>query len=155
MSDFNTLAKDFLTQKRIAVVGVSREGGTGNAIFRKLRDEGYTVFAVNPNTDRIEGGPCYPSVRELPGPVDGVFLVTKPDVSEQVMRDCVAAGVPRVWMHYNPMTGPTMSSVSDAAVAYGREHGVTVIAGGCPMMFMDFFHKVMRWFMGATGKLPA
>lgn len=155
MSDFNTLARDFLAQKRIAVVGVSREGGTGNAIFRKLRDEGYTVFAVNPHTDRIEGAPCYPSVRDLPGPVDGVFLVTKPDVSEQVMRDCVEAGVPRVWMHYNPMAGPAMSSVSDAAVVYGREHGLTVIAGGCPMMFLEFFHKVMRWFLGATGKLPA
>jgi len=155
MSDFTTLAKDFLAQKRIAVVGVSREGGTGNAIYRKLREEGYTVIALNPNADRIEGDPCYHTVRDLPGPVDGAFLATKPEASEQVMRDCVEAGVPRVWMHYNPMTGPTMSSVSDAAVAYGREHGVTVIAGGCPMMFMEFFHKVMRWVLGATGKLPA
>ena len=155
MSDFNTLARDFMSQKRIAVVGVSREGGTANSIYRKLRDEGYTVFAVNPNTDRAEGDACYPSGRELPGPVDGAFIVTKPQVSEQVMHDCVEAGVPRVWMHYNPMFGEGSSSVSDAAVAYGREHGVTVIAGGCPMMFMDFFHKVMKWFLGVSNKLPA
>ena len=155
MAEFNQLAREFLAQKRIAVVGVSREGGTANGIYRKLRDEGYTVFAVNPNTDRAEGDPCYPNLGALPGPVDGAIVVTKPEVSEQVMQECVTAGVPRVWMHYNPMFGAANSSVSDAAVAYGREHGVTVIAGGCPMMFLETFHKVMKWFLGVSGKLPA
>jgi predicted CoA-binding protein len=155
MSDFNKLARDFLAQKRIAVVGVSRDTGTANGIYRKLRDEGYTVFAVNPNTDEAEGDPCYPSIKELPGPVDGAVIVTKPAISEQVMHDCVEAGVPRVWMHYNPMFGADNTSVSDPAVTYGREHGVTVIAGGCPMMFLEVFHKVMKWFLGVSGKLPA
>ena len=155
MAEFNQLAREFLAQKRIAVVGVSREGGTANGIYRKLRDEGYTVFAVNPNTDRAEGDPCYANLGALPGPVDGAIVVTKPEVSEQVMQECVTAGVPRVWMHYNPMFGAANSSVSDAAVAYGQEHGVTVIAGGCPMMFLETFHKVMKWFLGVSGKLPA
>lgn len=155
MSNFNQLARDFLAQKRIAVVGVSRETATGNAIYRKLRDEGYAVFAVNPNTTEAEGDPCYPSVKALPGPVDGVVIVTRPEISEQVMRDCVEAGVPRVWMHGNPMFGADNTSVSDAATAYGREHGVAVIAGGCPMMFLEVFHKVMKWFLGVSGKLPA
>ena len=155
MSTLQAKAKDFLAQKRIAVVGVARKKpSTGAAIFKALSDRGYEVYAVNPNADSVEGKPCYPSVRELPEKVDGVMVVTRPAVSEQVMRDCVEAGIPRVWMHYNPMFGKGNSSASDAAATYGEAHGLTVIAGGCPMMFLDFPHKCMHWLLRVTGSLP-
>jgi predicted CoA-binding protein len=83
--------------------------------------------------------------------VDGVLIVTRPDLSEQIAHDCVEAGVPRIWMHNNTFMG---SSVSDAGAQYAREHGVTVIAGGCPMMFLDFGHKCMRLMLGVMGRLP-
>lgn len=152
---FKELAQDFLAQKRIAVVGVSRSGAaTGNAIYKFLRDQGYEVIAVHPEAEAIEGDPCYPNLQSIPGAVDGVFIVTNPTVSEQVVRDAVAAGIPRAWMHFNALFGEESSSVSEAATAYGRAHGLTVIDGGCPMMFFDPFHKCMRWMLGAMGKLP-
>jgi hypothetical protein len=49
------------------------------------------------------------------------------------------------------------SSVSPSAVDYCREHGISVIAGACPMMYgdgVDFGHTCMRLFMKLTGKLP-
>lgn len=155
MSTFNAMAKEFLAQKRIAVVGVSGSSSqaTANAIFRSLRDRGYEVFPVNPHAETVEGLTCYPSVKALPEKVDGVLIVTRPDVTEQVVRECIEAGIPRVWMHDNPIAGHANSSASGVAAAYGREHGLTVIEDGCPLMFIDFPHKCMRWILSAMKRL--
>lgn len=154
MTTFMEMGQEFLAQKRIAVAGVSRTPqNTANAIYRKLRDEGYEVFPVNPHADEVEGDRCYASVTAVPGRLDGALLVTSPESTEQLVRDCAAAGISRVWMHENAFF-KTGSSVSDEAVAFCRENGIAVIAGGCPMMFFDFGHKCMRWMLGMMGKLP-
>jgi hypothetical protein len=146
---------DFLSQERIAVVGVSRNPmQAANVIYRKLRSTGYDVVAVNPRTDRIEGDVCYPSVTAIPRSVDAAVVVTAPDVSDRVIRECVACGVPRAWLHRSVGRG----SVSESAVEYGREQGIGVIAGGCPMIYckpVDIAHICMRWLLGATGRLPS
>lgn len=152
MSQFDDLAKEFLAQKRIAVAGVSRNPNeTANAIYRTLRDKGYEVFAVNPNADSVEDTPCFANMQAIPGGVDGAILVTKPEHSTQVVQDCVAAGVPRVWMHNNTFMP---SSVSDEGTAICRENGIKVLAGGCPMMFFDPLHRCMKWVLGKMGRLP-
>jgi predicted CoA-binding protein len=153
MSQFDALAQEFLAQKRIAVAGVSRNPNqTANTIYRTLRDKGYTVFAINPNADSVEDDPCYANMQAIPGGVDGAILVTTPEHSSQVVQDCVDAGVPRVWMHNNTFMP---SSVSDEGTAVCQENGITVIAGGCPMMFFDPFHKCMKWALDKMGRLPA
>ena len=147
------LTTDFLAQKRIAVAGVSRTtNDAANAIYRKLRDNGYTVFPINPNADTVEGAPCFHDIKSIPGGVDGVVIVTKPEVAEEIVRECSEAGVTRVWIHQSFMQG----SFSAAAVRYCEEHGITVIPGGCPMMFCtpDFGHRCIKWYMQMTGKLP-
>jgi predicted CoA-binding protein len=153
MTTLNELVTDFLAQKRIAVAGVSRtENDAANGIYRKFRDKGYTVFAVNPNAETVEGDSCYPDLKSIPGGVDGVVIVTRPEVTEQIVRECSEAGVPRVWMHKNFGDGST----SEAAVLYCQEHGIAVIPAGCPMMFCapDFGHRCIKWLMQMTGKLP-
>lgn len=152
MSTLNQKAKEFLAQERIAVAGVSRtEQDTANLIFRKLRETGHQVFPVNPNARTVEGVNCYPDLKSIPGGVDGVVIVTRPDITEQVVRDAAQAGVKRVWMHDNTFMG---GSVSGEAVAFCEEKGITVIAGACPMMYLDFGHKCMRWMLGMMGRLP-
>lgn len=151
-----TQAEAFLTQKRIAVAGVSRKKGTGNVILTALRKRGYEVFAVNPHAQEIDGETCYPDLAAIRGGVDGVVIATRPAAAEQIVRQCSEAGVGRVWMHHNALFGARSSSVSEAAVDYGREHGIEVIAGGCPLMFgetADLGHRCMRWLLGITGKL--
>jgi len=149
---------DFLAQKRVAVAGVSRDNGhhpVGNAIYRRLKSTGHEVFAVNPTISTFEGEPCYASVEAIPGGVDGVVIATRPEVTSQVVRDCAAAGVRRVWMHQSVGKG---SSVSPDAVEYCSAHGMTVIAGACPMMFgpdADWFHRCFKWCLGVAGKLPS
>jgi predicted CoA-binding protein len=145
---------DFLEQKRIAVAGVSRhENQPANLIYRKLRDAGYEVVPINPKVDEVEGDRCYPNLAAIGEPPDGVLVVTSPAASETVVRECAAAGVSRVWMHRSFGSG----SVSEAAVQFCRDNGISVIEGGCPMMYcvpVDVGHKCMRWFLGLTGKLP-
>ena len=152
MSPFKTKAEEFLAQERIAVAGVSRtRQDAANVIYKKLRDTGHQVFAVNPMADEVEGDVCYPNMQAIPGGVDGAVIVTKPELTEQIVQDCAEAGVSRVWMHNNTFMP---SSVSETAVQFCRDNNITVIDGGCPMMFLDFGHKCMRWMLGAMGRLP-
>ena len=148
---------DFLSQHRIAVAGVSRNKGqhpAGNLIYQRLKKTGHDVFAVNPQMATFEGDRCYPDLQSIPGGVDGVVIITRPETTERIVRDCSAAGVRRVWMHQSPAKG---SSVSPAAVEYCRQHDITLIAGACPMMYgdrVDFGHASMRLWMKLTGGLP-
>lgn len=146
-------ASEFLAHKRIAVTGVSRspkEHGA-NVVYTRLRDRGYTVVAINPNADEVEGDHCYHDLKSAPGPIEGVVIATSPSHAEATMRECVDLGIDRVWMH----RGPGPGSVSPETTRYGREHGVTVIDGGCPLMFdptADRGHKIMR--MMGVGTMP-
>src|SRR5262249_13679202 len=89
----NMTPEDFLAQKRIAVAGVSCRTGTdvpANRIYRRLKFTGHDVFAVNPNAATFDGDPCYPRVRSIPDGVDGVVIVTRPDTTEAIVRECDA-----------------------------------------------------------------
>ena len=149
MQSLAEAASAFLAQKRIAVTGVSRTPGDhgSNSVFKRLRDRGYQVFAVNPNADAVEGARSYPDLKSIPGGVDAVVIATAPQRAEGTMRECAELGIRHVWMHRLYGQG----SVSAAATAYGREHGITVIDGGCPLMFdptADFGHKLIRRLYG-------
>ena len=145
MLTMNDAATEFLAHKRIAVTGVSRKAKEhgANTVFNRLRDRGYEVFPVNPNTDTVEGATSYRDLSSIPGGVDAVVIGTAAERAEATMRECDELGIKHVWMHRS--FGP--GSVSETATAYGREHGITVIDGGCPCMFdptADVGHKVMR-----------
>ena len=145
MTSTKQAAVTFLASRRIAVTGVSRrpQGHGGNTVYTRLRDRGYEVFAVNPNADEVEGDRSYHSLRDITGGVDAVVIATRPDAAEITMHECVDLGITQTWMHRAFGTG----SVNDLATAYGREHGVTVIDGGCPLMFepvSDLGHKIIK-----------
>ena len=145
MQSVKEAASEFLANKRVAVTGVSRTPKThgSNTVYRRLRDRGYDVFAVNPNADTVEGDPAYQDLKSIPGGVDAVVIGTRPELAEGTMRECAELGITQVWMHW----GPGESSVSAAATDYGRQHGITVIDGGCPLWFApvsDFGHKITR-----------
>ena len=157
MSDIDLVISDFLAQKRIAVAGVSAHPGAhpvGNAIWRRLKGTGHEVFAVNPNTDTVEGGdPCYRSLAAIPGGVDAVVIATTPAVAPSVVDECKALGITRVWMHRSFGAG----SVSEAAHDACRANGIACIAGACPLMYgptSDGGHRFMKTIAGLFGQLP-
>jgi predicted CoA-binding protein len=155
MPTMKETANEFLTHKRVAVTGVSRNPANhgSNVVYTRLRDRGYEVYAVNPNADEVEGDNCYADLKSVPVDLEWVVIGTKPETAEGTMHECVELGIPRVWMHRSFGDG----SVSPVATIYGREHGVRVIDGGCPCMYgptADPGHKVMRTMLQLTRKLP-
>ena len=154
----DTKVQDFLAQKRIAIAGVSRHHShhpVGNLIYRRLKKSGHDVFPVNPHMQMFEGERCYPDLKSIPGGVDGVVIITRPETTERIVRDCGAAGVRRVWMHQSMGKG---TSVSPGAVEYCHQHDISVIAGACPMMYgpgVDFGHACMRLILKLSRGLPA
>jgi uncharacterized protein len=155
MATIKQASSEFLSHKRVAVTGVSRTPGShgSNVVYKRLRERGYDVFAVNPNADEVEGDHTYHDLRSIPGGVEAVVIATRPENADETMRECVELGIKHVWMH----RGPGGGSVSDTATAYGRERGITVIDGGCPCMFgatADRGHKAMRLLFTLTGNVP-
>ena len=154
MSTLREAADEFLAQERIAVAGVSRDTKQpANLIYRRVRDTGHRVFAINPHAELVEGDHCYQSVTAIPGGVDGVVIATPPDAALGVVTECAAVGVPRVWLHRG--VGP--GSSSKEAVEYCHEHGISAIPGGCPCMFgatADTGHKCLLAMLRVTGKVP-
>ena len=149
----SAVIEEFLAHRRLAFVGASSDPKEFSAsVYRELKAHGYELHPVNPHAEEIDGDLCVPSVDALPDDVDGAIVMVPADAAEGVVQACIARGIPRVWLH----KGGGPSSVSDEAVALCREHGVEVVDGACPMMFLDgatWFHRVHRWGRSATGHL--
>ena len=88
MTPIKDAAAEFLAHKRVAVTGVSRTPDThaSNTVYKRLRDRGYEVFAVNPNTDEVEGDPAYHDLRSIPGGVEAVVIGTSPEHAGETME---------------------------------------------------------------------
>jgi len=155
MPKIKEAASEFLASKRVAVSGVSRQAKNhgSNVVYKRLRERGYEVFAVNPNAEEVEGDRCYRDLHSIPGGVDAVVIATRPEIAEETMRECADLGIKHVWMH----RGPGAGSVSQAAAIFGRQRGISVIDGGCPCMFdptADLGHRAMRVVFTLSGNVP-
>jgi hypothetical protein len=141
---------EFLDQRRLALVGVSRGGRKfGNVVGKELRAKGYTVFAVHPEAGAIGGEPCWPSLAALPEPVGGVVVVVRPEQTERVVAEAHRAGVRRVWMQ--------PGSESADAVRFCEANGIAVVRGECILLHAEpvrSIHAVHRWLWRVLGRLP-
>lgn len=164
MAKINSLVDDFLAQKKIAVVGVSDRRETGcNLSYRKFKEGGYKVFAVNPRLTTFEDDPCYPDLKSIPEKPEAVFILASPKITDEIVRQCVDLGIKHVWMHCMMGTKPglaaSMTSVSSEAVELCRANDIAVIPGSCPNQFLkpDFGHSMMRglWSMLGFMKVEA
>jgi predicted CoA-binding protein len=152
-SSLETIA-DFLAQKRIAMVGVSRAPASFSAsVFKELCQRGYDMVPVNPNTQEILGRKCFARVQDINPPVDAALLMTSPEATEAVVSDCAEVGIRRVWMHRAGGAG----AVSDKAVLFCQEHGISVVPGECPLMFLPrsgAVHRLHGFIRKITGRYP-
>lgn len=146
--------QDFLAQKRIAIVGVSRDPKSFSAnIFEELCRRGYDTVPVNPNTTEVHRRKCFARVQDIQPPVEAVLLMTRPAATETAVQDCAEAGIRRVWMHRGAGTG----SVSAKAVAFCQERGIHVVPGQCPFMFLPEtagVHRLHGFVRKITGRYP-
>lgn len=139
--------EDFLRQKRLALVGVSRnEKDFTRLLFREFLRRGYDAVPVNPASEAIDGHQCFHRVQEIAPAVDGALILTPASKTDSVVLDCAAAGVPRVWMYRAVGRG----AVSRPAVSYCKSKGIRVIEGFCPYMYWkdaSFFHRLHGFFV--------
>jgi predicted CoA-binding protein len=147
-------AAEFLGQRRFAVAGVSRSSeSAANYIFKRLKESGREVYAVNPNAETVEGERCYPSLGSLPAKPDAVVVATHRDQAMAVARQCRDARVQYVWFHRSVDAG----SFTPEAAALCVDYGAAVIPGGCPMMHLepvDMGHRCMHAVLDGLGRLP-
>lgn len=145
---------DFLSRKRLALVGVSRsERDFTRSLFREFARRGYDVVPVNPNAAEVDGRACFARLQDIAPPVEGALLMTPPKMTEAVVRDCLEAGIKRVWMYRAGGRG----AVSGDAVRFCEANGIRVIAGHCPHMFWSdsgFFHRLHGYLLKLTGGYP-
>lgn len=154
MTDTNVV-QEFLGQRRFAFVGVSRNPSDfSRSVFRGFTARGYDVIPVNPSMEAVENRPCHRSILDITPPVEAVFLMTPPALTERVARECADAGVRMVWMH----RGVGQGAVSPEALAFCRVHGIDVVAGECPYMFLQntgMLHRIhgfLRRLLGRNGR---
>jgi predicted CoA-binding protein len=127
------LVRDFLGQKRLAFVGVSqRPKDYSRALFREFCARGYEAIPVNPAVAEIEGRRSFARVSDIDPVPDGVVALTSSAVTERLVGEWIEAGVKRVWMCRTAGKG----AVSEEAVGRCQAHGVAVVAGECPFMFL-------------------
>lgn len=146
---------EFLACRRVAFVGVSSQPDDfSRVVFHELVTRGFDVIPVNPRLAEVEGRRAYARVQDIPEPVEAALLMTPPQVSETVMKDCAEAGIHHVWLH----RGAGRGSVSDAAVAEGERNHMSVVPGECPMMFLDepaWPHRLHAWGKKMIGQYPS
>ena len=160
MKTIDNLVQVFLAQKTIAIVGVSDRRETGcNQNYKKFKENGYKVYAVNPRLSTFDGVPCYPDLKSIPEKPDAVFMMTNPKVTEEIVQQCVNLGIKHVWMHCLMGTKPGLSasstSVAPSAIEMCRSNGIAVIPGSCPAQFLkpDLSHDMMRRLWSLFGFL--
>jgi predicted CoA-binding protein len=144
----------FLSQKRIAIVGISRERhNIGASLLEEFSRHGCEVLPVNPNATEIMGRRCFARVQDINPAPDAALLLTAPAVTSSVVRDCADAGIKRIWMY----RGGGQGSVSAEALEFCRAHGIEVVPGQCPFMFLapvHGVHRFHRFLSRITGHYP-
>jgi predicted CoA-binding protein len=145
------MIEDFLSQRTLAIVGVSRTNKNkfGNGAFKDLKGKGYKMYIVHPSGEVIEGQQSYTNLKALPESVGGVLVVVPPAQAEKVVREAHEAGIKHIWLQ--------QGAESRDAIQYGQDNGMNVVYGKCILMFAQpqaFFHKPHRWVMGLLGQLP-
>ena len=142
------LINDFVSQKNLAIIGVSRnEKKFGNYICKELKKKGYSMFPIHPNLEEYDGLRCYESLDRLPEPIDGIILNIPPDKAKETISDVAKKGIKRVWLQ--------QGSSNDQVVKACETNELQFIQNECIIMYaepVESFHKFHRFIWKLIGK---
>ena len=136
----------FLSSRRIAIAGVSREPKKfGYQIFKQLKEKGFEVYPINPNADYIDGTPCFRSVSALPLSVHSLVILTPKKLTRDVVAEAITKGIDNIWIQ--------QMSETRAAIELTKAHPVNLVTRECILMHTDpvqgihnFHRKIKRFF---------
>ena len=141
----------FLSSRKLAIAGVSRDPKKfGHSIFKELKEKGFEVYPVNPNTDNINGTPCFHSISALPLDVRSLVILTPKPQTLQLVKDAVEKGMDNIWIQ--------QLSETKESLAYLSGRPLNLVSNECILMWIEpvksvhKFHKTIRKIFGL---LPA
>lgn len=144
------IVEDFFAQPALAVIGVSRSGKKfGNYVYKNLKEKGYKVYPIHPQSKSIDGEECYPDFKSIPDEIKGAVVSIKPIHALKILEEALKAGIKHIWLQ--------QGSESKEAIEFCKNNGINLVHGECIMMFANpvkSLHRVHRWVWGAFGKLP-
>jgi len=122
---YKDIISEFLNKKNVfAIVGASSNPAKyGYKVYKDIKEAGYKVYPVNPKRKMINNDKCYSSLRELPQKPDVIDIVTKPDVTEKIVREAFELGIKKIWMQ--------PGSQSDDAIMFCKNNGIQVLYNVC------------------------
>jgi len=141
------IIQKFLSSERIAVAGVSRNNKKfGYSVYKELKLKGFKVIPVNPNLKDIDGDVCYPAIVDIPGKLEALLTVVKPQQTESLV-DNIRKDIKVIWMQ------PGSESVT--AINRCEKSGIDLVTGECILMYAEpsGFHKFHRFINKLFGKL--
>jgi uncharacterized protein len=110
--------------KTIAVVGLSASPSRpSHGVARALQGFGYRIIPINPTLSDVLGEKAYPSLRELPEPVDLVDVFRESSHVAGLVDECIALNLPALWLQDGV--------VDQAAALRARAAGLTVVMDRC------------------------
>ena len=132
----------------IAVVGLSgNELRASNFVGYYLKRHGYTVIPVNPRETEILGRTCYPSLSEIPEPVDLVNVFRAPEALPDIARESVAMGAEALWCQFGV--------VNEDGARIAEEGGVTVVMDRCLKVEHARYVGRMHWLGFNTQRITS
>lgn len=140
----------FMSQKHIAVAGVSRNSKKfGNVIYKALDEKGYNLYPLNPNIETYGGKRCYASLSDLPSEVTAIVINTKPQVTRELLKEAETRGISKIWLQ--------QGSADKETIEMAQRSSDHIITKQCIMMFAEpvkGIHGFHRWLKKSFGNLP-
>lgn len=137
----NTINREFLNCKRIAIYGISRtETKFGNSIYRELKSRGYQVFPMHGDIEKFDNDPCYRSLSDISPSIDGVFINVKPEKVMEILEEVKKAGITNVWLQ--------QGAESEKALEFAKQNNLQISSNGCILMYLEpvnGMHTFHRW----------
>jgi len=143
--------QSFLEPRELAIAGVSRNPKKfGRQVYEHLKGSGYKIYPVNPHIEELEGEVCYKSIRDLPGNVDRIYIVTPAKETEEAVRQSLDKGIRSIWIQQRSDTPEALELL--------RDRDVNLIHNKCIFMFAEpvkgghAFHRFLNRLFGSYPK---
>lgn len=136
------------TSKSIAVVGLSSNPLRASYfVGYYLKRHGYRVIPVNPRETEILGETCYPSLRDVPEPIDVVNVFRAPDALPGIAREAVAVGAKTLWCQYGV--------INEEGTRIAEEGGLTPVVDRCLKVEHARYAGRMHWLGFNTQRITS
>jgi predicted CoA-binding protein len=143
-----TIQRVLHNSKTIAIVGLSdNELRASHFVGYYLKRHGYQVIPVNPRKTEILGQKCYPSLLDVPEPVDIVDVFRAPDALPGIARDAVAIHAGTLWCQFGV--------INEEGARIAEEGSLTVIMDRCLKVEHARYLGRMHWLGFNTQRITS